>query len=122
MMKTPGSFSFANHPLLPDDRALRQPAEERCSSRRSYAAKGFGMTTGTLMRDARQLCPVCWQYGNTNCQAYCLIACWRVQLLPRRLGLSCEDEIAIVFCGSKKSLVTGIPMACATLARRYAMD
>jgi sodium/bile acid cotransporter 7 len=64
----------------------------------------------------------------------------------RRLGFSREDEIAIVFCGSKKSLVTGIPMAnalfagttlgfvvlplmifhqmqfmaCAALARRYA--
>ena len=64
----------------------------------------------------------------------------------RRLGLSRGDEIAIVFCGSKKSLVTGIPMAnalfpgptlglvvlplmifhqlqlmaCATLAQRYA--
>jgi sodium/bile acid cotransporter 7 len=66
----------------------------------------------------------------------------------RRLGFSREDEIAIVFCGSKKSLVTGIPMAnalfagaplgllvlplmvfhqmqlmaCATLARRYALS
>ncbi len=65
----------------------------------------------------------------------------------RRFGLPREDEIAIVFCGSKKSLVTGIPMAnalfagaslglvvlplmifhqlqlmaCATLARRYAV-
>lgn len=65
----------------------------------------------------------------------------------RRFGFSREDEIAIVFCGSKKSLVTGIPMAnalfagsslglivlplvifhqmqlmaCATLARRYAL-
>lgn len=65
----------------------------------------------------------------------------------RRLGFAREDEIAIVFCGSKKSLVTGIPMAtalfagvtvgvmvlplmifhqmqlmaCATLARRYAV-
>jgi sodium/bile acid cotransporter 7 len=65
----------------------------------------------------------------------------------RRFGLSREDQIAIVFCGSKKSLVTGIPMAnalfagaslglvvlplmifhqlqlmaCATLARRYAL-
>jgi solute carrier family 10 (sodium/bile acid cotransporter), member 7 len=29
----------------------------------------------------------------------------------RRLGLPRDDEIAIVFCGSKKSLVTGIPMA-----------
>lgn len=64
----------------------------------------------------------------------------------RRLGFSREDEIAIVFCGSKKSLATGVPMAkilfassalgaivlpvmvfhqiqlivCAQLARRYA--
>jgi sodium/bile acid cotransporter 7 len=29
----------------------------------------------------------------------------------RRLGFSKEDEIAIVFCGSKKSLAAGIPMA-----------
>jgi sodium/bile acid cotransporter 7 len=64
----------------------------------------------------------------------------------RRLGFSREDEITIVFCGSKKSLAVGIPMVnvlfpahavglmilplilfhqiqlmvCATLARRYA--
>jgi sodium/bile acid cotransporter 7 len=68
-------------------------------------------------------------------------------LAARRLGFAREDEVAIVFCGSKKSLVTGIPMAnalfagaslglvvlplmifhqlqlmaCATLARRYAL-
>jgi sodium/bile acid cotransporter 7 len=67
-------------------------------------------------------------------------------LLSRVLGFSTEDEIAIVFCGSKKSMASGIPMAtilfaghavslivlplmlfhqiqlfvCATLARRYA--
>lgn len=29
----------------------------------------------------------------------------------RRLGFVTEDEIAIVFCGSKKSLATGVPMA-----------
>jgi len=34
----------------------------------------------------------------------------------RRLGFSRTDEIAIVFCGSKKSLVTGIPMANALFA------
>jgi sodium/bile acid cotransporter 7 len=64
----------------------------------------------------------------------------------RALGFSREDEIAIVFCGSKKSLASGVPMAgvlfpaaavgpiivplmlfhqiqlmvCAVLARRYA--
>jgi len=65
----------------------------------------------------------------------------------RLLGLSEEDEIAIVFCGSKKSLASGVPMAkvlfptavvgpmilplmlfhqiqlmaCAVIAKRYAM-
>ncbi|KAF1033974.1 MAG: hypothetical protein GAK34_03532 [Delftia tsuruhatensis] len=29
----------------------------------------------------------------------------------RRLGFSKEDEITLVFCGSKKSLVSGVPMA-----------
>ncbi len=64
----------------------------------------------------------------------------------RRLGFSTEDEITIVFCGSKKSLASGIPianvlfpastvglvvlplmlfhqiqlMACAVIAKRYA--
>lgn len=67
-------------------------------------------------------------------------------LVARRAGFSREDEITIVFCGSKKSLATGVPMAnvlfaggpvgtivlplmvfhqlqlmvCAALARRYA--
>lgn len=67
-------------------------------------------------------------------------------LLARRLGFGTSDEITIVFCGSKKSLASGIPMAkvlfashavgaivlplmlfhqmqlmvCAVLARRYA--
>jgi sodium/bile acid cotransporter 7 len=66
----------------------------------------------------------------------------------RRLGFDRADEIAIVFCGSKKSLASGVPMAgvlfpaasvglmivplmlfhqmqlmvCAMLARRYAAD
>lgn len=31
--------------------------------------------------------------------------------LSRRLGFSKEDEITAVFCGSKKSLVSGVPMA-----------
>ncbi len=34
----------------------------------------------------------------------------------RRLGFSREDEVAIVFCGTQKSLVTGIPMANALFA------
>ncbi|MEG1455902.1 MAG: bile acid:sodium symporter, partial [Comamonas sp.] len=31
--------------------------------------------------------------------------------LARRLGFSTEDEVAIIFCGSQKSLVSGVPMA-----------
>jgi sodium/bile acid cotransporter 7 len=31
--------------------------------------------------------------------------------LSRRLGFNREDEIAIVFCASKKSLASGVPMA-----------
>jgi sodium/bile acid cotransporter 7 len=34
-----------------------------------------------------------------------------VTFISRRCGFSKEDEIAIVFCGSKKSLATGVPMA-----------
>jgi sodium/bile acid cotransporter 7 len=32
-------------------------------------------------------------------------------LLSRRFGFAKEDEITIVFCGSKKSLASGVPMA-----------
>ncbi len=32
-------------------------------------------------------------------------------LLARKVGFDTEDEITIVFCGSKKSLASGIPMA-----------
>ena len=74
----------------------------------------------------------------------CVLATTTV--LSRRLAFSREDEIAIVFCGSKKSLASGVPMinvlfpapmvglmvlpliffsqiqlmVCAMLARRYA--
>jgi sodium/bile acid cotransporter 7 len=37
-------------------------------------------------------------------------------LSARQLGFSRADEIAIVFCGSKKSLVSGIPMASVLFA------
>jgi sodium/bile acid cotransporter 7 len=33
----------------------------------------------------------------------------------RKLGFSRADEIAIVFCGSKKSLASGVPMAIVLL-------
>ncbi|AMO76220.1 MULTISPECIES: bile acid:sodium symporter family protein [Pseudomonas] len=39
------------------------------------------------------------------------IALFATSQLSRRLGFNKEDEITIVFCGSKKSLATGVPMA-----------
>lgn len=36
--------------------------------------------------------------------------------IARQLGFSREEEIASVFCGSRKSLASGIPMARALLA------
>jgi len=40
--------------------------------------------------------------------------------LARRLGFSKEDEITIVFCGSKKSLLSGVPMAKVLFASQMA--
>ena len=40
--------------------------------------------------------------------------------MSRRLGFSKEDEITIVFCGSKKSLVSGVPMANVLFAANVA--
>lgn len=37
-------------------------------------------------------------------------ALWLTSFLSRKLHFSREDRIAIIFCGSKKSLATGIPM------------
>ena len=41
-------------------------------------------------------------------------------LLARRLGFSKEDEITVVFCGSKKSLLSGVPMAKVLFASQAA--
>lgn len=81
------------------------------------------------------------------CAVLLALALFITTFAARRLGFSKEDEITIVFCGSKKSLASGIPMArvlfasgtvgavvlplmlfhqmqlmvCAVLAQRYAM-
>lgn len=80
------------------------------------------------------------------CAALLAIVLVATTVAARRLGFSRADEITIVFCGSKKSLAAGLPMAnvlfsassvgllvlpvmlfhqiqllvCATIARRYA--
>lgn len=45
------------------------------------------------------------------CAVILALALSSTTLLARRLGFSAEDEITIVFCGSKKSLASGVPMA-----------
>ncbi|MDD2842493.1 MAG: bile acid:sodium symporter [Tolumonas sp.] len=45
------------------------------------------------------------------CIVILAVALLSSRLLSRRLGFSVQDEITIVFCGSKKSLVSGVPMA-----------
>ncbi|EJQ3197453.1 bile acid:sodium symporter [Salmonella enterica] len=60
-----------------------------------------------------------WQtVSTTQLVLLTLISClmlafvlWFTAFLGRRLGFSYQDRITIVFCGSKKSLATGVPMA-----------
>jgi sodium/bile acid cotransporter 7 len=40
-----------------------------------------------------------------------ILALWLTRFVARRMHLVVEDEIAAVFCGSKKTLASGIPMA-----------
>lgn len=107
-----------------------------------YAAFGEGMVAGvwTQLRPQDLVVVVI-----LSCLILAVVLA-TTTILARRLGFSRADEIAIVFCGSKKSMATGIPMAnilfagqavavlvlplmlfhqiqlfvCAALARRYA--
>jgi solute carrier family 10 (sodium/bile acid cotransporter), member 7 len=45
------------------------------------------------------------------CTLLLALAMTTIRWIARRLGFRREDEIAIVFCGSKKSMASGIPMA-----------
>ncbi|HLS43128.1 MAG TPA: bile acid:sodium symporter family protein [Paenalcaligenes sp.] len=45
------------------------------------------------------------------CFALLFLMLYLTTQLARRLGFSREDEVTIVFCGSKKSMATGVPMA-----------
>ncbi|MYN12075.1 bile acid:sodium symporter [Pusillimonas sp. TS35] len=45
------------------------------------------------------------------CCVLLAIALYGTAKMARRLGFNTQDEITIVFCGSKKSLATGVPMA-----------
>lgn len=50
------------------------------------------------------------------CCVLLALALLATNLLGRYLGFSLEDRITIVFCGSKKSLATGVPMASVLFA------
>ena len=107
-----------------------------------YAAFSEGVTSGVW--SAVSLSALGWvSLLDVGLLAFVL---WFTARLSRFLGFSREDEIAAVFCGSKKSLASGLPMAavlfsperastmvlplmlfhqlqlmaCAYLARRYA--
>ncbi len=45
------------------------------------------------------------------CCALLALVLWATRAISRALGFPLEDEITIVFCGSKKSMATGVPMA-----------
>jgi len=45
------------------------------------------------------------------CAVILALALGLTTFLSRRMGFDKEDEITAVFCGSKKSLVSGVPMA-----------
>ncbi|WP_395942723.1 bile acid:sodium symporter family protein [Brevundimonas sp.] len=107
-----------------------------------YAAFSAGVVSGVWSRvSAGDLAAVLILNGVILAAAIAVTT-----VASRRLGFSRADEIAIVFCGSKKSMASGVPMAtilfaahsvslivlplmlfhqvqlfvCAVLARRYA--
>lgn len=107
-----------------------------------YAAFSEGMVAGIW----RQVSPASLGLLLAVTSALLALVLGLTTLISRRLGFSKEDEITIVMCGSKKSLVSGVPIAsvlfpasavgltvlplmlfhqlqlvvCAWLARRYA--
>lgn len=107
-----------------------------------YAAFSAGVTAGV----GRSVSPSSLGWLLLVCAGLLGFVLWFTARLSRWLGFSRADEIAAVFCGSKKSLASGLPMAavlfppdrasslvlplmlfhqlqllaCAYLARRYA--
>lgn len=45
------------------------------------------------------------------CSLLLALVLWLTTQLARRLGFNRQDEIALVFCASKKSMATGVPLA-----------
>ena len=72
-----------------------------------YSAFGAAVTGGVWSRVSAGDLVVCAIVSSLLLAIALIVAV----VAARRIGLSKESEIAVVFCGSKKSLVTGAPMA-----------
>ena len=72
-----------------------------------YSAFGAAVTGGVWSRVSAGDLVVCAIISGLLLAAALIVAV----VAARQIGLSKESEIAVVFCGSKKSLVTGAPMA-----------
>jgi len=74
-----------------------------------YTAFSRGMTEGIW----QQITPVRLLGLLSVAGTLLAVALVTTSCAARRLGFSREDRVAIVFCGSNKSLATGLPMAAA---------
>jgi sodium/bile acid cotransporter 7 len=72
-----------------------------------YSAFSEAVTAGLW----RQLSPGMLLALLGVCIGLLLLVLGLTQLIGRRMGFNREDRITLLFCGSKKSLATGVPMA-----------
>ncbi|OHT18690.1 MULTISPECIES: bile acid:sodium symporter family protein [Sphingomonadales] len=72
-----------------------------------YAAFGAAVKEGLWQRIA----PSGLALLTVLCLILLGIVLWITTLLGRAMGLSREDAVVLLFCGSKKSLASGVPMA-----------
>ncbi|SAK48285.1 sodium/bile acid symporter family protein [Caballeronia pedi] len=72
----------------------------------------YGAFSEALMEGLWHQIPLSALFGLfVVCAAILSISLLATVLASRRLGFNREDQITIIFCGSKKSLAAGIPMA-----------
>lgn len=77
-----------------------------------YAAFSKGMVDGMWSQIS------VWQilFQMLFSTVFVLFMLWLTKVVSQKLGFNREDTIAIQFCGSKKSLATGLPMASVIFA------
>ena len=59
----------------------------------------------------QQLPPLALAGVTVGCCVLLALVLWITQLIAKKCGFNRADQITIIFCGSKKSLSSGIPMA-----------